>query len=194
MRAQPGIINARHVVARFEELGDHLRVARVLAHSQRERLRASHRQPGVVRPRNAADGVLRKAYLLVQRVVVRDRNAADDVAVAADVLRRRVDGDLRAERERLLKVGRRKGVVHRDELFGSPQRGDRGDIDELEQRITGRFEPKELRRRPHCGAHRGEIGHVDVRERKAISLENPREEAVCSAVEVVADDDVIAGR
>ena len=59
MRRQARIVDARDVVARFEELGNHLRVARVLAHAHRQRLRAAHRQPRIVRPGNAAGRVLR---------------------------------------------------------------------------------------------------------------------------------------
>ena len=67
MRRQPGIVDACDVVARLEKLGDRLGVARVLAHAQRERLCAAHRQPRIVRARNAADGVLLELDRVVQR-------------------------------------------------------------------------------------------------------------------------------
>ena len=91
----------------------------MLAHPQRERFCAAHRQPCVVRSGNAAGGVLLKSDLLVQRLVVGDGDAADDVAVTADILGRRMDHDLRAQRQRLLKIWRCERIVDRDDLARS---------------------------------------------------------------------------
>jgi hypothetical protein len=69
----------------------------VLAHADGEGLEAPEHDPGVERPRHAAGGVLVEGHPLVQVGIRGDRRPADDVGVAAHVLRRRVDHDVRAK-------------------------------------------------------------------------------------------------
>ena len=70
----------------------------------------------VHRAGRAADGVLEEGQLRAQRRVVADQRAADDVGVAAEVLRQRVQHEVRAELERPLQERRRERVVDDDEL------------------------------------------------------------------------------
>ena len=57
---------------------------------------------------------------------LRDRDAADGVGVAAQELRRRVHDDVRAERQRLLEVGRAERVVDDDDARRPGARAPRG--------------------------------------------------------------------
>ena len=116
VRGQPGIEHLRDVVALAEEVRDRVRVALVLAHPHRQRLRAARDQERVERAQHRAERLLQEAQVLGDRVVVRHRRAADHVAVPADVLGRRVDHDVRAERERRLEVRRAERVVDDDQL------------------------------------------------------------------------------
>ena len=94
-----------------EHLGDALGVVAVPLHPHRERLDAAQREPVVERPGHRADRVLGERQLLGELVVAGDERAADDVGVAAEVLGGGVQHDVRAQRERLLQVGRGEGVV-----------------------------------------------------------------------------------
>ena len=69
-----------------------------------------------------------------------------DVGVSAEVLRRRVEHHVGAERERLLEVRRREGVVDDDQRADRVRRfGRGGDVDDVERRVRRRLEPDELR-------------------------------------------------
>src|SRR5262245_43626883 len=115
MALEAGVVDARHLRARAQEARDLLGVRLVLAHAQRERLRAWQRQPGVPGAGDAAGRVAREAQALEELRIVDDDGAADHVRVAADVLRRRVYDDLRAVPERVLEPGGREGVVDDEE-------------------------------------------------------------------------------
>src|SRR5205823_1143247 len=80
------------------------RVVAVLAHPHCERLHSAQHEPAVERAGNRAERLLQEEQPLRNRRIVRRDEAADDVRVAAEVLRRRVQNDVRAEREWALQV------------------------------------------------------------------------------------------
>jgi hypothetical protein len=72
--------------------------------------------------------------------------------------------DVGTEVERALKDGSREHVVDENLRAAFMRDADqRAQVDDFHQRIRGRFRPHELRVRPHRGANRIEVGHVDRR-------------------------------
>ena len=122
-------------------------VLAVLAHPERERLQPAQDEPAVERARaprratSAGSGAARRA----PASFVRD-DAADHVGVAAEVLRRRVDDEVGAERERLLEVRRGEGVVDDEQRAGGVGGvGGAADVDDVQQRVRRRLDPDEAR-------------------------------------------------
>ena len=121
--------------------------------------------------------------------------AADRVGVAADVLRRRVHDDVGAERERLLQVRARERVVDDDERAGRVRAlGDRGDVDDLEQRVGRRLEPDQVGRPLERLARDALVRQVDELVVVALRGVELREQPVGAAVDVVDRDRARAGR
>ena len=85
-----------------EPLRDGLPVGAVALHPHGERLRAAQNEPRVERAGHAARGVLQIREPLAQGGVIAGDRAAYDIRVAADVLRRRVQDEIRAVRQRVL--------------------------------------------------------------------------------------------
>jgi len=123
-----------------------------------------------------------------------DERPAHDVAVTADVLGRRVHDDVGAERDRLLQVRRREGVVDREHSTHRARvRSDSADVRDREHRVRGGLDPHEL------GAtgldrveDRARVREVDRRVVDAPRAEHARDEPVGAAVRVVGHDDVVA--
>ena len=72
-------------------------------------------------------------------------------------------------------------------------RDDAGDVDHLQRRVGRRLDPDQLACRAHRGGDRVEVGLVDHRVLEPPAREHLVDEPVGAAVEVVGDDDVVAG-
>jgi len=95
-------------------------------------------------PGNRAERLLQELEPFGQRRIVRGHEAADHVGVAAEVLRRRVDDEVGAERERLLQIRRRERVVHDDDGPDAMRGlGDPADVDDAQVRVRRRLDPDE---------------------------------------------------
>ena len=79
-----------------------------------QRLGAAQDQPRIHRPEDRAGGVLHELHPVHVVLVLEDDDAADAVAVAVEELRRAVQHDVGAERQRPLDVRARKRVVDDD--------------------------------------------------------------------------------
>ena len=177
-----------------EHLGDALGVVAVPIHSDRERLDAPQREPVVERPGHRPDRVLRERQLLGELVVAGDERAADDVGVTAEVLGRGVQDDVRAQRERLLQVGRGEGVVDDEPGPGLPRDvRDRRDVRDAQQRVGRRLAPDDPGGRPQRGPQRVDVREVDRRVLDAPRREDLVDEPERAAVGVVRDDEVVTG-
>ena len=99
---QARVAHRRDIVAGGEEPGHGERVRAVTRHAQRQRPQAAQHEEAVERPRDATHGVLQEPQPFGDLVVVRDRDADDRVRVPAEVLRRRVEHDVRPQLERPL--------------------------------------------------------------------------------------------
>src|SRR5205823_13593279 len=89
----------------FEEARDRVRVMAVLPHPDGQRLDTAQDEPAVEWTGDRAERLLQEREPLSDRRIVRGREAADDVGMAAEVLRRRVDDDVRSQLERALEKG-----------------------------------------------------------------------------------------
>ena len=129
----------------------------------------------------------------LQSESARDDRAADRVRVAAEVLRRRVDGEVGAVLERALVDRRRERVVDGDQRAPAPG-DDARDVDDVQQRVRRRLDPDQPRLVAQRGGDGVEVGLVDEVVGQAPAAEHLVDEAVGAAVEVVRQHDVVAGR
>ena len=114
------------VVAVREVAGDRGGVRRVALDPQRERPQPAQHEEAVERPGHGAHRVLEEAQPLGQVVAIGHGDPADGVRVAGEVLRRRVEHDVRAERQRALEGRRRERVVDDEQRpLGIGRRGGR---------------------------------------------------------------------
>ena len=112
---QARVADPGDVVAPGQEAGDDGRVRGVALDPQGERPQPAQDEEAVERPGHGAHRVLQEAQPLGEVVAVGDRDAADRVRVAGEVLRRGVEDDVRAERQRSLDGRRGERVVDDDE-------------------------------------------------------------------------------
>jgi hypothetical protein len=193
VRGEAGIDHVAHGRVTGQEVGDPLGVVAMAIHPYAQRLQPAMSEEGIERAGDCAHGVLMEGDLLGQVEISYDQGAPDDVGVTADVFRRRMHHDVGTERQRLLEIGSREGVV--DDQQGSAVVGSVGqclDVTEVEQRVGGGLDPHQggdtrLDRRPHC---------VDVTHRRRIVLDPPRlgdlvEEPERSAVRIVGQHHVV---
>jgi hypothetical protein len=126
-----------------------------------ERAHAAQHQPGVVRAHAHAERIA--ALLQRQPRVLRGGGGAEhDVGVAAEVLGRRDDGNVRAERERAIQQARTPGVVGRDQDAALPgEGGDAGQVAHLVHQRAGALQIDEARRRPQPGFDVGRVGGAE---------------------------------
>src|SRR5205814_10200151 len=137
----------------------------VPVHADAEGTGAAQGQPGVEGPGYRTHGVLVVLEILVQVPALHDQRTADDVGVPTEVLGRRVQDDVGAQRQRLLEVGAGEGVVHHQQratVVG--ELGQRGDVGDVEQRVGRRLDPDDPgvvpRHRPGA-VDVGQVRHVE---------------------------------
>jgi hypothetical protein len=112
-----------------------------------------------------------------------DHRPADHVGVAAQVLGRGVDDEVRAELERAL-VGRRgERVVDRHQRAPAP-RHHPCHVDHVEQRVGRGLDPDQSRLVPYGAFERMQVGLVDEVELKTPPAEDLVDEPVCAAVQI----------
>jgi hypothetical protein len=120
---------------------------------------------------------------------------ADEVGVPAQVLRRRVDHHVGAERQRLLQGGRRERVVDHDEGPGGvSEAGEPGDVGDPQHRIARGLDPHDAHGTliERC-LDRGEVAHVHDTHPDAPRTQDPRDEPVRPAIHVAAEQHLVAG-
>jgi hypothetical protein len=70
--------------------------------------------------------------------------------------------------------------------------GDGGQVHQVHARVGGRLDPDGARGGAHCGAHRRFVAQIHVFDLDA-ALRQQGEQAVGAAVQIVMDDEVLAG-
>lgn len=122
-----------------------------------------------------------------------DDRAAEARAVPAEILRQRMDDDIRAMLERAQQVGRRHRVVD-DERQAVAVRdlGERGDIGDVAERIADRFREDRLRPCVDQRVERGRLARVGEARRDSVLRQRMREQVVGAAVQRARRYDVVA--
>ena len=157
--------------------------ARILSASVFSPRRTSQASNG---PGTAPSEFCRKRSRSASARVAREDGAADHVGVAAEVLRRRVDDEVGAERERLLQERGGEGVVDGEQRAGGVRGvGGAADVDDVEERVRRRLDPDELRVVVEVRGERlVELVGGHVREAVALRLVDPGGHPVHAAVDV----------
>ena len=194
MRREAGVVDVLDCFVLLEEGRDGAGVLAMLAHAHGERLDSAQDEPGVERPGNRAERLLQEEETFCDRRVVRRGEAADHVGVSAEVLRRRVHDDVRAEGERRLQVRSGEGVVDDEDRADRVRSiGGRTDVDDVQQRIRRRLDPDHARPVVEMGGEVPELRRRDVLEDVSLRLVHLRGQAVHAAVDVRDQRDAVAG-
>ena len=124
---------------------------------------------------------------------IRHDTTANDIGMPIQVFRRRVDDDIDTVLEWTLAVGREERIVgDGDRACRLRDLADRGQIDDVQQRIAGRFDPDAFGLRRHRLANVFGVAHADEDEVETHVPEDGIEESVGAPVNVVSGDDLIA--
>ncbi len=145
----------------FKPLGHGHGVFVVLTHTQRQRYRAAHDEPGVKRTDGAAQVHLGLRTDLIQIFRFADDGAAHGVTVAVDILCKALDSEVRAKLDRPLVEGRGKGIVHTEERtvpMGDLRDG--GNVRDHQGGVARRFYMNELGVGADGRLHIGGIGSI----------------------------------
>ena len=195
VRFEARIVYALHPRMLLEPVGDAAAIRIVLPHPHRERLGAARGEPAVERARNSAGGILNESDALGDVVAARDQHAADHVRMSIQVLRGRMEHDVGAELQGLLKDRCGKGVVDDKERFCFPcDFARRLEIAQSHHRIRRRLGIDDLGIRLDRGGDGIGIAAIDERERETETRPDMRHLPVRPAVHVLAADDMIARR
>ena len=124
--------------------------------------------------------------------IAHDERTADDITVPAEVLGRRVHHHVCTQQQRLLQVGGGECVVDDQESSGVVSDvGDRGDICDVQQRISRGFDPDKPRSTWLNGSGDGiEVGHSGGRVVNSPGRCHLGEKAIGPAIGVVRDNRV----
>ena len=157
----------------------------MLAHAHGERLDSPQHEPAVHGARDRSQGLLEEQKPFRDRRIVRRGETADDVRVSTEVLGRRVHHDVRAELQRPLQIGRRKGVVDDEERAGRMRCVRRLlDVDDVQQRIRRRLDPDDPSALVEMRAQVVELGRGEVVEDVTLGLVDLRGHPVDPAVDI----------
>ena len=186
VRFETGVVHARHLWMLLEPARQLQRALRLREHPQFERLHAAVDDPGI-EGRNGRPGGAQEADHAVHDwpLGAADR-AAQHPALAVEMLGCRMHDEIGAEFDRPLQRRRAQHVVHRKHgtrLFR--QRGQRGDVGDLAERVGGGLQEQELRVRPQRalplakarGRHEGRLD-AELREQRRIELHGGAEHGV----------------
>src|SRR6185295_18742242 len=179
-----------------EELGEDEGILAVRAHPGGERPHAPQHEPAVERRGAGSRGRLDPPDALPELALLAgDESPAEDVAVAAEVLRRRMEDEIRPEVERALEHGGRPGVVDQSRgAVGSCQRGERSDVRDAEERIRRGLDPDQTRLPPQRLLDLGDLVHAYDARLEPPAAEGLEQEVARAVKDVVRDDHVVARR
>ena len=132
--------------------------------------------------------------VILDELLGTEDGAAEAAALAVDVLGGGVDDDVGAEFEGMLKQGCREDIVDGDDDAGRMRDiRDRGDVDEIQQRIGRRLEEEHLRIRAQgIGPGLG-VAAIDQGELDAEARTQDFDDVAARAEHGAGGDDVIAG-
>ena len=165
----------------------------MLLHANRQGLDPAEGEPAVERARHGTQGVLGELELLVEVVSVHHKRSAEKVRVTRDVLRRAVNREVNAKRQRILeRRGCERVVAHAERVVRLRDHRELSQVHDLHQRVRRRLHPQHPRFRAErvLGIH--QVAQVDERRLDPVVVHNPCEHAVDAAIAVVRDDDVVA--
>src|ERR1035438_2359578 len=112
MRGEAWIGNALNTRMLAQELGNHACIFLMLAHTKRQCLDATQREPGIEGARNSASRILVKLELLVNRLIVEDQSPTNEIAMPVDVLGGAMKHNIGTQCQRLLEVRAREGSIN----------------------------------------------------------------------------------
>ncbi len=194
MAFEAGVQHGVDGVVALEQFDDGSRVLTVPIHSEGKGLRSTKGEIRIPRSTDRADRVGDVAEVGLDVGRVGGHEAADDVGVSADVLRGRVDHDVGPEPERGLQIGAGEGVVdHQQRIVTMGDLGDRGDVDDGQQRVGRRLDPDHGRVGRPVVFERRQVGEVVGRPADTGLGEHGRDQAEGAAVCVIAHEHVLAG-
>ena len=98
-----------------QEFRGFLRVFHMPVHPDSQRFNPADDQEGILRAQDASRRVLEEGQPFAQSGVFHHGQARDHITVPAQIFGAAVEHDIRAKGQRLLQIGRHKGVIHNRE-------------------------------------------------------------------------------
>ena len=140
MILQPGIKNFFHLLMLRQKIRNNTSVAVMDLHPRGQRLHPTKHHPALKRRKYRPSCLLQKCQPLRLLRPTAHHHSAQPIAVAIQKFCSRVHHHVRAQRQRLLKVGRHKRVVHYQlNLFATANPADLSQIAQRHQRIGRRL-------------------------------------------------------
>lgn len=194
VRGKSRIVHAFDARVRLEKVSETQGGGRGGVNSQRQSGDATQGEPAIKGRRDAARiGLGLPRALEKIALVAADEGAARKIRVSADVFRGGVHDEIDAVIERPLENGRReRRVAGSHDVAGPGERGDRGEIGDLERGVGRRFDPDETRGGANSSLDGGEVGEIDGRRFESGFGEDFAEKFADAVVDLVGDDEVIA--
>lgn len=191
---EAGVVDVADVGALPEPAGDLAGGALLGLEADGEGFDAALHEPRVVRGEDGAEAVLDGAEVAAEVGVARHGEAGDDVAVAAEELGGAVDDEVEAEFEGALQVGGHEGVVgDGEQAVGAGDLGHGAEVGDLEEGVGGGLDEEAARGGGDGAADGVGVGAVGEGDVEFPAVEEVGEDAVGAAVDVAADDEVVAG-
>ena len=189
MVGEPGVVDAAHGRVGRQLDRQCFGVGLLPFDASDERAKPALGQPRVVRRAGETEAVGLEVDPFGEGLGRGDYRAADHVAVTVDQLRRRVDDQIGAQRDRLLQHRREEGVVDDEQCLAVERCAYRRQIDQSQQRVARRFDPDQRRGilGEPCDRRRfGQIGPLDLDQ---ATLVEAAQQAVRAAVAIATGDD-----
>ena len=191
---QPGVEHASNLRVSFEIPGDRQGGAALALDPKLERLEPLQQQPGVEWAQRRPGMPVKETEIVLDEFLRRQDGATETAPLAVDVLGRRIDDDVGAERERLLQERGRKDVVDDEEAAGAVgQPCDLGEIDDLHRRVRRAFAEGEGGAAGECRLPGAEVAPVDEHGLDAPARQEVGDDVVARAEQGPARHHLLTG-
>ena len=162
--------------------------------AQFQRLQPFQQQPGVERAQRRPGVAVEQPEIVLDVFLAGQDRAAERAALPVDMLGRRIDDDIGAERQRLLQQRCRKDIVHDQDAAGAMRQPRHlGEIDDLHRRVRRAFAERHRRAWRQRLFPGREVAPVDDDGLDPVARQQFGDDVIARAEQRAAGDDPLAG-
>ena len=178
----------------LQKTGNSKGIRFVLTHTYRQSLYTPQGKPYILRTGNGTNRILEKPKLLVNRRIIQQHRPAYHIRVPRNILGSTLHHNIRPQLQRTLKIGRGKGIIHRQQHTACPGNGGHClYIHNCKQRIGGRFQPDQLRVAANGPFKLLRITPLHIRKGNTVTRKQPFKQTHRPAVHIGNGNDMVAG-